>query len=142
MNRVDFYVLNRKLDACYHYTCRLIEKAYELKNDVYIYFSSQETACYFDDLLWTFKDTNFLPHHIYHDETSLDAPILLGYPDLKIPKEKTILINFNNDVPNFYKEFSRIIELVPDEYEIQTLTRQKYRQYQSFGCQIQTFHIK
>ena len=65
MARVDFYVLNQSGEqARRQFACKLAEKAYRLKNTVHIVAGSRADAERLDELLWTFRDGSFVPHHI------------------------------------------------------------------------------
>ena len=140
--KAAFYILTEiSLKARDLYACRIIEKAYSSGQKIYVYFATQEEAQGFDTQLWTFRDISFVPHEIYNQNPDSTAPVLIGYD--KAPTEKKdVLVNFSSDVPVFYKKFSHIIEVVPNDDAFKALARKKYQTYQQQGCQMETFNIK
>ena len=84
MARVDFYVLSQSGEQARQlFACRLAEKAYRLDNSVYILAHDQAAAEKIDELLWTFRDGSFVPHHLASPGTAdLPSPVCVGYdPD-------------------------------------------------------------
>jgi DNA polymerase-3 subunit chi len=128
--KVSFYILNESTKkTCALYTCRIIEKIYNVGNSAYIYTSTKE-AQNFDTQLWTFRDISFIPHEIYDQNQNINSPIVIGCSN-QIPKKKyDFLVNLTSDLVSFYKHFIHIIEVVP-----------KYKIYQKDNAKIETFNI-
>lgn len=137
--KVDFHILKQNQDHCLLYLSRLVEKAYLAGHCLHIAVPSNDMAMHIDNLLWTFKDTSFLPHHILENNPS---PVRIVISTSKTLPEKTdVLINLNPHILEDFRRCARIIELVFSDESVQIAGRQKYRQYQTFGCTLQTFHI-
>jgi DNA polymerase IIIc chi subunit len=63
MTRVDFYVLEPPSAAGHdRMMCRIVEKAWQQGHGVYVQCEDDAQARAFDDLLWQFQDTSFVPH--------------------------------------------------------------------------------
>jgi len=142
--KAAFYILaEATLKARDLYACRIIEKAYSSGKMIYVHTASAIEAQNFDTQLWTFRDISFVPHEIYNQGLSSDAPVLIGYSATVVPTgEKDILINLAPEIPSFYQQFNHIIEIVPDDDNLKVAARKKYQIYQNSGCQMETFNIK
>lgn len=137
--RVDFYILKKKQTEAYFYLARLVEKIYSLDKTVIIWTVDANESHYLDDFLWQYRDDSFLPHDIFERENTVSSPILISD---KCIVAQDILINLTGTAPQNSSDFSRIIELVYEDENLIIQSRQKYRHYQSIGCQLHTTHIK
>ena len=134
MAQVDFYLLKEQhLTARHIFACKIIEKAYQQNLRVFVYAVDQTEAQLFDDLLWTFKDTSFIPHVIIEENPALTAPVQIGYQ--AIPNNQAeMLLNLTLQFPQAYAQFQRIIEICLHDEELRAGARQLYRQYRDVGC--------
>lgn len=126
---IDFYLLPyNSIAECGTLICRLIEKAYHQKHQIYVYTASDKDTKKFDDLLWTFRDISFVPH---------PGPVQISHI---IPTQEynDILINLTPGPLDFYANFNRILEIIPNNPELKTAGRKKYKYYQAEGCKILT----
>ncbi|OAI47471.1 hypothetical protein AYO45_05745 [Gammaproteobacteria bacterium SCGC AG-212-F23] len=138
MPKIDFYVLsdNNRLP----FACKLIEKAYKQRHRIYIHTDNKPEAHQLDELLWTYRDDSFLPHNIYGDGPEPAPPIQIGI-NTTPEKHHDILINLSPQVPEFYVQFNRILELVSNETDVQQAARERYRYYQTQGATINTHKL-
>ena len=122
--RVDFYILSGGGENGYmRYTCRLTEKAYKLKHRIYIYVSNSIDARKIDELLWTFNQGSFIPHECLDGDaapSSHDSPVVIAYNGgapfaCTTPEGYDLLINLSQEIPQFYKQFDRVAEVVADQ---------------------------
>lgn len=141
--KAAFYILaEATLKARDLYACRIIEKACSNGRTIYVHTASIAEAQNFDMQLWTFRDISFVPHEIYNQGLSSEAPVLIGY-DATVPAwEKDMLINLASEVHSFCQQFNHIIEIVPDDDNLKAAARKKYQIYQNSGYQMETFTIK
>lgn len=138
INKVDFYlVANQGTDPQGQFACRLLEKAYKRHHRVYVHCIDQQHCHRFDDLLWTFKDESFIPHHILGEGPTPPPPIQLGY-EAALP-HRDIVLSLQNAIVDFYQQFHRIIEVITDDANDKAQGRERYRYYQQQGATIQ-FH--
>jgi DNA polymerase-3 subunit chi len=129
---IDFYLLScNSLDACGVFICRLIEKAYHQGHQLYIYTVSTQNTQKFNELLWTFRDTSFVPH---------PGPVQIGH-SAPPPEYNDILVNLTPEAPSFYANFKRVLEIIANDATLKTAGRKKYKIYQRDGCKLKTHSI-
>lgn len=142
MPTIDFYILAEASESSrLAFACRLLEKAYQNKHRVYVHTDDQIIAHQLDELLWTYRDDSFVPHNLYGEGPDPAPPIQIGFG--VVPQnQRDILINFSTTVPDFYAQFSRIIEIVSHDSAIQNASREHYRFYRSHGLEITTHKLQ
>ena len=138
---VDFYVLDVNQQKSFFFSCLLLEKLYEQQKSVFVYLNSDEEAQSLDQLLWTYRDDSFLPHHLYDPEDTFPPPIQLGFKQ-KPNTLHHVLLNLSDHVPSFYRAYTAIIEIVFSDPLMQQLARARYKNYREEGCQLQTHKLK
>lgn len=134
MTRIDFHILPQdSLDERIRYTCRLVEKVFRLKHDIFIQVDDTEDAKLLDKRLWDFKPESFIPHGLHDvEEDGQQHPVEIGcgqHPG----KHHQVLINLSSDIPAFFSRFDRVIEVVCQQTDILENTRKHYRFYQERG---------
>jgi DNA polymerase-3 subunit chi len=140
MARVDFYVLSRSGEqARQQFACKLAEKAYRLENTVHIVAATPELAQRLDELLWTFRDGSFVPHHVV-TTAELDSPITIGCDSDRV-EPRDLLINLCDEVPAVAKSFPRVAELVTSDEEAKQRSRKRYASYRDQGHEINTHNV-
>lgn len=139
--QVDFYLLNSiTVEDKLLFACKLVEKAYKLGHQVFIYCQNIEETHALDDLLWSFKPESFIPHNIQGEGPEPPPTIQLGYTSE--PRGfNEILLNLNHKTPSFYRRFSRIMEIVTAEDTCKDHSRQRYREYKKQGLSLKTHEI-
>ena len=69
MTKIDFYIIEKGSEqAAETFICRLTEKAWSQNNAVYIHSMDEQHATKYDELLWAFNDSSFVPHQLMHNE--------------------------------------------------------------------------
>lgn len=137
MTQVDFYLLDSTEAQGQRAICQLISQLYQAKQRVYVHCASLSEAQFYDELLWTFEEDSFIPHHLVDEGLIPPPPIQLGHT-LQTPTITEVLFNLSNEIPAFYQQFKRILEVVPGDTEQRELSRQHYRFYQQQGFQVTT----
>jgi DNA polymerase-3 subunit chi len=141
MARVDFYVLGKSGEqARQHFACKLAEKAYRLKNTVHILAGSRADAERLDELLWTFRDGSFVPHHDVATNGSFDSPIRIGCDADEIAS-CDLLINLSDDLPSAAGSFPRVAELVTSDEDSKLRSRKRYASYRDQGHELNTHNV-
>ncbi len=139
--RVDFYVLAAADAAArLHFACRLVEKAYHLKNRVHLHTESAANAAEVDDLLWTFRQGSFVPHEIVRRGQPAPSPVTIGY-GLDHPPDADLLVNLSPELPDFVADFARVAEIVEASADSRERGRQRFRQYRQGGRETVTHNI-
>lgn len=142
MTRIDFYLIPESGEkARMNFVCRLIEKAYKLRHRIYIHVENQTDAHQLDEFLWTYRDDSFLPHNLYGEGPEPTPPIQIGFTAAP-EKQRDILINLSKQIPDFYSQFTRVIELVTTDPDVQTTAREHYRVYRAKGHEINTHKLQ
>ena len=141
MPKIDFYILQESDQKNrFDFACRIIEKAYKNRHRIYIHTENQNDAYTLDELLWTYRDDSFLPHHLVGEGPEPSPPIEIGF-ELKPQQQRDVLINLSQTVPDFYHQFARVIEIVTHDETIQNISREHYRTYRKSGFEISTHKL-
>ena len=142
MPRVDFYIIdNTHPKAAAIYLCRLIAKVYQRKHKLYVHCASDKEAHFYDDLLWTYEDDSFIPHHLVSETLSPPPPVQLGCLTTP-PTHCDVLLNLNETIPDFYAQFNRVLEVVPNDPKHRELSRQHYRFYKKNDCPVNSHEVQ
>lgn len=137
---IDFYILEVSQQKARYFTCQFIEKTAAAQKTVYLYMNSKDEAEQMDALLWTYQDDRFLPHQI---DTGGDfqPSVLIGYKESST-MSGDCLVNFNQKIPSFYKQFAHIVEIVFSDANVQQCGRERYKQYRDEGNKINIYKLK
>ena len=139
--RVDFYLLTHSAEQTpWHVACRLLEKAYLRGHRVFVYCDNQQQAEHLDELLWTYKNDSFIPHHLQGEGPEPPPPIQIGYGEEPRGYDD-ILVNMATNIPSYFKRFRRIIEIVAEQDEAKAISRDHYREYRTQQCDLHTHNI-
>lgn len=146
MIRADFYLLPQPAKQTQLlYACRVIEKAYLSHQSLYIHTSSSAAAQQLDELLWLYRDDSFVPHAMAREAFASQSPITIGYePELAttlLNKPIDILLLLGDELPNFFLNFNRLIEIIPNIPAVKEQARQHYRLLQQHTTDIHTHTI-
>ena len=131
MTRVDFYLLAGS-SSIEEVTCILTEKARQRGHSIHIRTASRQDAAMLDELLWTYKDTSFIPHRLAGEAGLLDTPVCIGWDEPK-PEHGDVLINLVQAMPLHAASFNRVIEIVPARESERESARARFRQYRDQG---------
>ena len=119
--------------------CDLAEKCYLANKRVVIFTEDPEKAKEIDQLLWTWKQSSFIPH-IYCDtlEASAYEPILIT-SHISNNFDYHILILMDPVTTETLNKFEVVIEFA-EKYDIACLSasRERYKMYKSHNYQIET----
>ncbi len=141
MARVDFYVLNQSGEhARQYFACKLAEKAYRLENTVHIVAGNRADAERIDELLWTFRDGSFVPHHIVTTSGNQESPISIGCDSDEV-EPRDLLINLCDELPSAARFFPRVAELVSSDQDSKQHSRKRYSLYRDQGHEINTHNL-
>ena len=140
MSRADFYIVPGAAIP-YRFVCQLAEKARNEGYDIYIHASSREEAATLDDLLWSFRDTSFLPHApIDSTAAGEECPVVIGWEGEPLPVRR-VLINLCGATPEDTGAYERIIEVVPSAPSDRRQARLRYQDYRDRGLELHSHDI-
>jgi len=138
---IDFYIIREtSQQGRFSFCCALIEKIYLHQRKIYVYCDEPYQASELDNILWTYKDISFIPHCLSGSQPLADSPVQIGHtPPPEIFND--ILINLSlasAEIPGFYRQFERIIEIVHQDDKTKELLRLRYQNYRAQQCAIKT----
>lgn len=141
MTRVDFYILQGEDErGRAQFACRLTEKAYLLGHRVYLHTESETQTRLLDELLWTFKQSSFLPHALDGPALNNAPPILLGHAT-ETDAHSDVLINLAPTVPLFFSRFERVAEIVDQGEQRRQQGRERYCFYRDRGYELKSHQL-
>lgn len=119
--------------------CDIVEKCYRASKRVVVYAKDQEEAKLLDQLLWTWKQSSFLPHlHSGSLNTSFEEPIVIT-SQIEDSFDYNTLISLDAVPQETLNKFHTAIEFV-EKYDITRLTesRVRYKMYKANEYTIET----
>lgn len=149
MTKVDFYILPEdSIEQRHVFACRLAEKAHKLGHHIYIHSEDSTQAELMDQLLWSWRNTSFLPHSIESVNTECNqqspARVRIGVDNIRptTPYANGLMINLSSGVPDFFSSFDRVAEIVVQQTQVTTNTRANFRFYRDRGYQLDTHDLR
>lgn len=135
-----FYILNSaELERILGFVCELVEKHYHINKTLIIYVDEEAQAKTLDLLLWTFKDTSFIPHALITQQ-EVNYPVRISYGTHPIPAAD-IVLNISASPPTLPQKAKEIWEVVPALTTAQQAARDRYRDYREQGYELETQKI-
>lgn len=132
MTQIDFYQIIQSRHTADGLVCKLCHKAYQSQQNVLLLTSDQQQTDRLDRLLWTSDETSFLPHD-QSEQEGLLTPVLINH--VADPQgDRQLLINLTEQVPEFFAQFERVIELVTEQNK--SLARSHYSYYKDRGYEL------
>jgi DNA polymerase-3 subunit chi len=136
VTRIDFY---RYADDKQLYACRLVAKASRSARLV-VYAPDSAVLDRFDQALWTYQATGFVPHVRAGSPLAAETPIVLAPTGDDLPHHD-VLLNLSNEWPPFFSTFDRLLEIVGADEADKALARQRYAFYKDRGYDIRVNDI-
>lgn len=126
MTRVDFHT---NIPDKVAYACRLARKAYGANGKVVLLAADPAQAEQLNEALWTFSDTDFLPHVMAGDALAAQTPIIVT-ASMSAPLPHTdILVNLGQSIPDGVDRFARVFEIVSVDEQDAAEGRKRYVAY-------------
>lgn len=129
MTRIDFYQLNSERHRYDQVVCQLCQKAYDSKQLTLLLTHDAQQSKHLDHKLWTFRDDSFVPHDCEQDSSSPTPILIHDNPDPR--GDRQLLINLSSEIPPYFAQFERVIELVTEDNKQQA--RAHYSFYKERG---------
>lgn len=140
--RVDFaFNADHRLRAA----CHSIQKHYIVGNQIIVYTQDLKRLEHFNNLLWGFQTTAFIPHAYCHEPISNQAPIILSNqsPDLLLGiLNKPWLLNLDLACPPSAEKFERILEIVSNHEQDKDAARSRWMQYTEMGFDVRGHNLQ
>lgn len=141
--QAQFYVIEKMqaqggLSAQEVLACDLAAKAWRLGKKVLIVCETEQQALAIDEALWQRDPEQFVPHNLSGEVTHYATPIEISWAGKRNAQRRDILINLQNEIPDFVQSFNHIIDFVPTEEQQKTIARQRYKIYRQMGFDMVT----
>ena len=138
--KVDFYILPSADPAArLDFACKLTDKAWRLGHRVYLHCTDTAQRQALDERLWRFKGESFVPHSHVEDEP--DGVIVMGIADAPA-SHQDLMINLDLKVPEFFKRFARVAEVVVEDPAVRQTARESFRFYREQGYPLQDHKLQ
>jgi DNA polymerase-3 subunit chi len=127
------------------YGCRLLRKARTGGAKIMV-TAEPHLLAQLDQMLWTFSNTEFLPHCRADAEalTLALTPIWLASSPADpafASSPHDVLVNLGQHVPVGFERFERFIELVASAEEDRSSARQRWKHYKDRGYALKKFDL-
>lgn len=138
---VSFYLLNDEKVNQEAFACRLCQRALSEGLRLFVWCDSMESMERFDQLLWTFQASSFIPHEVDDPQ----APICLGLtvPEafLKSTGQKVGCLNLSSRAVDATL-FDRVLEIIEANDAAKAAGRERFKGYKQQGITPTTHQIK
>jgi DNA polymerase-3 subunit chi len=138
VTRIDFYHYAADKLA---FACRLAGRAYEQSSRLVVYAPEKATLDRFDQSLWSFKPTSFVPHCYAGTAIAGETPVVLATSADQLPHHD-VLLNLGDEWPPFFASFERLLEIVTTDDADKSLARARYSFYKKRGYDIRVNAIE
>jgi DNA polymerase-3 subunit chi len=132
VTRIDFY---HYADDKLRVACRLATKAYNSAAKVVVFSPDAQLLRRFDEALWTYQQTSFVPHCFAGAAVASETPIVLASSGESLPHHD-VLLNLGDEWPPFFSTFERLLEIVTTEEGDKERARERYVFYKKRGYEI------
>lgn len=131
MTEVWFYVSDDDAaDARARLLQRLLERAVRSDRQLYLHGRDAAAVDRLDQWLWRLP--GFLPHARLEDTEAQASPVVLGSGD-DPGEQHDVLVNLDDDVPDFFSRFQRVVELVTGDKNERQKSRERWKFYRDRG---------
>lgn len=126
MTRIDFHT---NIPDKIAYACRLTRKALAADGKLVLLAQDAAQAQALHAALWTFSDTDFLPHVMAGDPLALLSPVIVtGDEQLDLPHHQ-MLVNLSDREPLALDRFERVFEIISTDEQDAAAGRRRYAAY-------------
>lgn len=141
MTEIWFYVLDGADQGAVPFACRLADKIHQQQRRLYVHADDRAMAQRIDEDLWTFRQGSFVPHALADELTGADDPTAIAIGGGEAPPAgfDDVLINLADEVPVFFSQFQRAVEIVTPA--TREAARRHYKFYQDRGYPLETHQV-
>lgn len=135
MKEINFYCIEEDINGFLH---NFLSKLVEKNKKVFIYSENIEKMEKLDNMLWTLKKVDFLPHSLYNDIGSEKTPIIISNQKDNKNQSNFILISSFLDDTVFLDSFEKTFYIFsPINQSIIENVKNNWNKYKKIG-----FHEK
>ena len=140
MTRIDFYILESSAaQSRLHFAIRLTEKLYREGHHIHLHTDNSAMLNALDNALWTDRDISFIPHEQASHPVA-NCPVTIGSSNFEGTEE--ILINLASQVPEYFAQMERVLEVIDTQGDDVTQGRERFRFYRDRGYPMKSHPIK
>jgi len=123
-----------------HYTCRLLRKVVRLGHQVDVRAPRHQLGV-LDQALWTFEDTEFVPHVRWPESAELperlqETPVWL-LEEAVLRARDQVLLTWCEEPPKGFESYARVIEVVSRDDAERESARRRWKYYAQRGYTIE-----
>ena len=138
-----FYVIEKnsqqgELSAEEALACDLAANAWRLGKKVLIACETEQQALELDEALWQRDAEQFVPHNLSGEVTNYATPIEISWVGKRNAQRRDLLINLQQNVPEFIQSFNQIIDFVPADETRKAQARERYKHLRQLGWESAT----
>lgn len=149
MPLVTFYALNDPIKSAESKDIASeLVKASELliecvskRKKVSVICTTQTQAEDFDDFIWQFPASSFIPHNLYGEGPEMGTPVEIiwhsAYLSMTKLRNTAVVINLSQHYLENASNIQHIIDFVPISESEKAQARERYKQYKQAGCQLE-----
>lgn len=148
MKKVIFYLLENKTPAdeagvLFHekLACQKITEAWQTKQRILVACQDQAQAERIDEYLWQQDTQHFVPHNLAGEGMRGGSPVEICWPQRRSSGSRQILINLQEQFPEFSGVYRDVIDFVPVDEHLKVLARERYKTYKQAGFNLKTIPI-
>lgn len=135
----QFYILTEQSPLTQEQiACNLAASAWRLGKRILIACETEQQALAIDEALWQRDPNEFVPHNLSGEATQYATPIEISWRGKRNAQRRDLLINLQQDVPEFSHSFTQLIDFVPVEESQKAQARERYKQLRMQGWQLST----
>jgi DNA polymerase-3 subunit chi len=138
VTRIDFY---RNAPDKVRVACRLATKAYEGAKPLIVYSPDRATLARFDEALWSYQQTRFVPHCFANSPRAAETPVILASSGEALPHHD-VLLNLGDEWPPFFASFERLLEVVSTDEADRERARARWTFYKSRGYELNVHDLE
>jgi DNA polymerase-3 subunit chi len=139
MTHIDFYILESSASQSrLHFAIRLTEKLYREGHHIHLHTDNSAMLSALDTALWTDRDISFIPHEEAAQPVT-HCPVTIGMSAFEGTEE--ILINLASNVPEYFSQMERVLEVIDTQGEDVAQGRERFRFYRDRGYPMKSHSI-
>jgi DNA polymerase-3 subunit chi len=138
VTRIDFY---RYAEDKLRFACRLAARAFDKSSKLVVFSPDTSVLRRFDEMLWTFNATRFVPHCMANAAVAAETPIILTSSAESLPHHD-VLLNLADEWPPFFATFERLLEIVSTDEADKERARGRYSFYKQRGYDLTVHDVE
>lgn len=135
----QFYILTEQSQMTVEQlVCKLAAEAWRAGKRVLVACETEQQALNIDEALWQRAPDEFVPHNLSGEATQFTPPIEISWKGKRNAQRRDLLINLQQEVPEFSHSFTQLIDFVPAEERQKVQARERYKQLRGLGWSLST----